>query len=47
MIINILLIHDKYGYLKGKEYLENNNLKVKYIISKEWYDIIRYVVEMK
>lgn len=29
-----------YGYLIVKEYLEKNNLKVKDIITKEWFDLI-------
>ena len=29
-----------YGYLKVKEYLENNNLKIKEIIDKDWKDIL-------
>ena len=28
-----------YGYLKVKEYLENNNLRIKDIIDKDWKDI--------
>ena len=30
-----------YGYLKVKEYLENNNLRIKDIIDKEWEDILK------
>lgn len=30
-----------YGYLKVKEYLENNNLKVKDIIAKGWKEILK------
>ncbi|MBP5683672.1 MAG: hypothetical protein J6X02_00260, partial [Bacilli bacterium] len=29
-----------YGYLKVKEYLENNNLRIKDIIDKDWKDIL-------
>ena len=29
-----------YGYLKVKEYLENNNLKIKDIITKDWKEIL-------
>ena len=29
-----------YGYLKVKEYLEKNNLKIKDIIDKDWKDIL-------
>ena len=29
-----------YGYLKVKEYLEKNNLKIKDIIAKDWRDIL-------
>jgi uncharacterized protein YjaZ len=29
-----------YGYLKVKEYLENNNLKIKDIIDKDWKEIL-------
>ena len=29
-----------YGYLKVKEYLENNNLRIKNIIDKDWKDIL-------
>ena len=29
-----------YGYLKVKEYLEKNNLKIKDIINKDWQDIL-------
>ena len=30
-----------YGYLKVKEYLENNNLKVKDILTKDWKEILK------
>ena len=30
-----------YGYLKVKEYLENNNLKIKDIITKNWKEILK------
>lgn len=30
-----------YGYLKVKEYLENNNLKIKDIIDKDWKEILK------
>lgn len=30
-----------YGYLKVKEYLKNNNLKVKDIITKDWKEILK------
>ena len=30
-----------YGYLKVKEYLEKNNLKIKDIINKDWEDILQ------
>lgn len=30
-----------YGYLKIKEYLEKNNLKIRDIINKEWTDILK------
>ncbi len=30
-----------YGYLKVKEYLEDNNLKIKDIITKDWEDIFK------
>lgn len=30
-----------YGYLKIKEYLENNNLKIKDIINKDWQEILK------
>jgi uncharacterized protein YjaZ len=30
-----------YGYLKVKEYLENNNLRIKDIIDKDWKDILK------
>ena len=30
-----------YGYLKVKEYLENNNLKIKDIITKDWKEILK------
>ena len=30
-----------YGYIKIKEYLEKNNLKIKDIIAKEWKDILK------
>ena len=29
-----------YGYLKVKEYLEKNNLRIKDILDKDWEDII-------
>ena len=37
---NIFKTNDLYGYLKVKEYLENNNLKLKDIIDKDWKDIL-------
>ena len=30
-----------YGYLKVKDYLENNNLRIKDIIDKDWKDILK------
>ena len=30
-----------YGYLKVKKYLENNNLKIKDIITKDWKEILK------
>ena len=30
-----------YGYLKVKEYLENNNLKIKDIIAKDWEELLK------